>query len=277
MTTSSKAYRPFFSLGSPLATVLSLTMLLGAPAAIAEGDNDKTFGVGLGLFLTDQQSNTRLNGESGSGTVIDLESDLGLRNSDSVFRVDAYYRFNEKHRLDVSLFDLSRSSTKQIQREIEWDGEIYPIDSEVNSNFDMTIYKAAYTYSFIANDKGYLGASIGLYVSKVSAALSVGDLGRNSSSDVTLPLPVIGVRGEYFFTEKLSLRASGEVFAIEYEDYDGSLYDVYAGLDYQLFEHVAIGIGFNSVQLDVGVSKPSFNGDLDWRYDGGLLFVEFNY
>ncbi|MFT5371830.1 MAG: hypothetical protein ACI9R7_001370 [Lysobacterales bacterium] len=67
------------------------------------------------------------------------------------------------------------------------------------------------------------------------------------------------------------------MFAIEYGDYTGSLYDIYAGVDYQLFEHVALGVGFNSVQLDVGVTKQNFSGDVDWQYDGGLLFLKFDF
>ena len=79
------------------------------------------------------------------------------------------------------------------------------------------------------------------------------------------------------FGEKWSLRGSAEVFAFEYDDFDGSLYDFYAGLDYQFFDHVAIGVGVNSVKMNLGVTKSNFNGDLDWRYDGGLLFFKFDF
>lgn len=55
------------------------------------------------------------------------------------------------------------------------------------------------------------------------------------------------------------------------------LYDVYAGVDYQLLDHMAIGLGLNSVKINVGVDKGNFAGDLDWRYDGGLLFFKFDF
>ena len=85
------------------------------------------------------------------------------------------------------------------------------------------------------------------------------------------------MRGQYDFSDKWSLRGSAELFAFEYGDFDGSLYDLYAGLDYQLFKHVAIGVGVNSVDFNVGVTKTNFNGDLDWRYTGGLLFFKFDF
>jgi len=49
------------------------------------------------------------------------------------------------------------------------------------------------------------------------------------------------------------------------------VYDLYAGLGYQITDHVALGVSVNSVKMDVGVSKKNLDGNLDWRYDGDLF------
>ena len=253
-------------------------MCLEMPTAMAQSDDDTKFSLSIGVFLTDRSSKTRVDGTAGmDGTEVDLEGDLGLNRSDSVFRIDGYYRFNQKHRLDFSVFDLSRTASKVIQKNIEWNDTLFPIDTTVDSDFDLTIYKIAYTWSFMRRDKGYLGLTAGLYIADFGTRLEAEAIGELESSGFTAPLPVIGLRGQYDFTEKLSFRASGEIFAIEYEEYSGSLYDIYAGLDYQFFKHVAIGIGINAVKLDVGISKDRFDGNVDWRYDGGLVFFKFDF
>ena len=253
-------------------------MCLEMPTAMAQSDVDKIFSLSIGVFLTDRSIKTGVDGIAGMvGTEVDLEGDLGLNRSDSVFRIDGYYRFNQKHRLDFSVFDLSRTASKVIQKNIEWNDTLFPIDTTVDSDFDLTIYKIAYTWSFMRRDKGYLGLTAGLYIADFGTRLEAEAIGELESSGFTAPLPVIGLRGQYDFSEKLSFRASGEIFAIEYEDYSGSLYDIYAGLDYQFFKHVAIGIGVNSVKLNIGISKDKFNGDIDWRYDGGLVFFKFDF
>jgi hypothetical protein len=259
--------------------IASATLLFSGVSAAAAGTDDvERFSVSLGVFLTDRDTKTQLDGETpGSGTDVDLEEDLGLKKSDSVFRIDGYFRINEKHRVDFSAFDLSRTGTKQIEEEFVWDGTIYPIDVSIDASLDLEIYKLAYTWSFMRRDNGYLGVTAGLYVADIGTSISAESIGRSSSSGLTAPLPVFGLRGQYDFAEKWSLRGSVEIFAVDYDEYSGSLYDVYAGLDYQLFEHVAIGIGINSVKLNVGVTKNNFNGDLDWRYDGGLLFFKFDF
>jgi hypothetical protein len=258
------------------AIAITMTIVFGNSATVFA--QDEKISMSLGVFLTNRDTTTRIDGEvPDSGTPVDLENDLGFDKSDNVFRVDGYYRFNDKHRIDFSVFDLSRSASKQIQTELDWNDTIYPIDTVVAASLDLTIYKLAYTWSFMRRDKGYLGVTAGLYTADIGTSLSAESIGRSSSGGVTAPLPVFGLRGQYDFSEKWSLRGSAEIFALEYGDFSGSLYDVNASLDYQLTNRVAVGVGINSVKINVGVSKPNIDGDLDWRYDGGLLFLKFDF
>ncbi len=258
--------------------ILVASMFSEMPAAMAQVDDDTKFSFSVGVFLTDRNSETSVDGSLGmSGTTVDLERGLGLNSSDSVFRIDGYYRFNQKHRLDFSAFDLSRSASMAIQSDIDWNGTVFPVGTVVDSGFDLEIYKLAYTWSFIQREKGYLGMTAGLYVADIGLSLVGEAIGERESRGITAPLPVIGLRGQYDFNEKLSFRASGEVFALEYGDFDGSLYDFYAGLDYQFFKHMAIGIGVNSVSFDIGITRENFIGNLDWQYDGGLVFFKFDF
>ena len=129
----------------------------------------------------------------------------------------------------------------------------------------------------MARDEGYLGATIGLYTADTKVSLSEQNLGQAEVGDITAPLPVIGLRGEYEFADKWTLRASGEFFFVEFDDVEGSLVDLYAGLDYSISETIAVGLGINSVDLDVDASGSSFQGSLDWQYTGGLLFLKFDF
>lgn len=213
----------------------------------------------------------------GDGTPTDFESDLGLDSSDTVFRLDGYYRFNERHRFDFSIFNFSSNAVKQIQRDIQWGDDLYAIDTVIETALDVRIYKVAYTYSFLRRDNGYIGATVGLYIDDTKASLAEQNLGQAEVGDITAPLPVIGLRGDYEFTDRWTFRASSEFFFLEYNDVDGSLVDLYAGIDYQVLDHMSIGLGLNSVTIDVDVAKTKFNGSLRWEYTGGLLFLKFDF
>ena len=258
-------------------TLLLACLALFVPAAAAAQD-DHRFSLSLGAFVTDRASNTRVDAANLTpGTPVDLESDLGHDTSETVLRLDGYFRFNDRHRIDFSVFDLSRDATRQIDTAIKWKNVLFPINATVDSEFDFNIYKLAYTWSFMRREKGYLGFTGGLYVADVAANLSAQGIADREGGEVTAPLPVVGLRGEYRFTDKWTFRASGELFGLEYEAMDGSLIDLYAGIDYRLFEHVAIGAGLNSVRLDVDVNDSDLVGSLDWQYDGGLLFFKFDF
>jgi len=258
---------------------VSLFALLALTASsFVAAEDDHKFSVSLGVFVTDRESTTTIGIEGDSaGTPVDLEKDLGLDRSDAVFRLDGFYRFNDKHRIDFSAFDLSRSSTKALEFDIDWGGVNYPIDTTVNGEMDLKVYKLAYTWSFLNREKGYMGITGGLYVADMNLFMAVENGTGVSGGGITAPLPVIGLRGEYQLSEKWFLRGSSEFFALQYDSFDGSLTDFYVGVDYQMFKNAAIGIGLNSVGMDVGVESSSLTGDLDWQYSGGLVFVKLDF
>ena len=260
-----------------LALVTALLLATFAPGH-AHASGDERFSASLGIFITDRNSDTKIDGSAGNeGTDVDLEDDLGLDPSNTVFRLDAYFNFNERHRIDFSWFDLSREADKQIQSDIAWPATLFPIDTVLTSDFDLSIYKASYTWSFLRRDRGFLGATAGLYVMDVTTRLEGNLIGLREVADVTAPLPVIGLRGQYDLSEKWSFRGSAEIFLFEYEDWDGDLLDVYLGLDYQLFEKVALGVAGNGVTMDLSVARRFFTGDVDWAYVGALLFLKFDF
>jgi hypothetical protein len=49
------------------------------------------------------------------------------------------------------------------------------------------------------------------------------------------------------------------------------------GLDFDISRNVAVGIGVNSVRMDIGIAQDDLNGDLDWEYDGALAYLKFDF
>ena len=271
----------FFHFGpAVLRGMALLATMLAAPVTNAADhtDDDERFSLSIGVFIADRDNGTRIDASNGDrGTEVDIENDLGLENSSTVFRLDGYYKFNDRHRIDFSWFDLSRTATNQITGDIDWNDTTFPAGTTLDSTFDLDIYKLAYTWSFMRRDKGFLGATAGVYVMDFATILDGRVINQREIADATAPLPVVGLRGEYDFSDKWTFRASGEVFGFRFEDSDGLLVDVYAGIDYQLFNNAAIGLGLNAVHFDIDFSLTNFNGNVDWGYTGALAFLKFAF
>jgi hypothetical protein len=184
----------------------------------------------------------------------------------------------DRQRLDFSLFDLSRSSSKTIEETIEFGDEVFDIDTVVSSTSDLSIFKAAYTFAPWVRDRGYFGFTGGLYVAKTRLSLSEPAVGRAESEDLTAPLPVIGFRGEYEINDRVTLRGAGEWFKVDTGDVDGSFRDIYVGVDYGISDRSAVGIAYNDVAMNLSASESGgFEGALDWGYDGFLLYFKYDF
>ena len=255
--------------------VLLSPVLALAPLGVAAEIGSERFAISLGAFITNRGTETRVDSNTlGRGTTIVLEDDLGLDSSQTVFRLDGHYRITERHRLDFSLFDLSRDATHRIVRDIQYGDEIFMADATVSSDFDLAIYKLAYSYPFRQTDQGFVGVDVGLHVADVRITLDEPSIGQFESSSLTAPLPVVGIRGEYYFGPRLALSGNVEWFGIKINDIEGRLLDIYAGLDYKITEKLALGVAYNFVTFDIDARRSKFDGSLDWDYDGFLLYFK---
>ena len=160
--------------------VIAILALVLAPLpGYAQSEIHDRFSISVGAFFTDWGTNVRLDSDTlGTGTDIDFENDLGLRSSSSIFRIDGHYRFNDRHRINFSVFDMSRDANRTIDRDIQFGDIIFAINTDLSASTDLSIYKLAYTYSFLRREKGYLGATFGLFVADSTFRLSERNLGR---------------------------------------------------------------------------------------------------
>lgn len=98
------------------------------------------------FFVTDSSTVISLNGGAANiGTTIDFQKDLGAEETSTVPKLDFYYRFSDKHRLDFQWFQVKRDGSRDITVTINAGDEVFQIGDRVNSSIKNSIYKLAYT------------------------------------------------------------------------------------------------------------------------------------
>ena len=113
-------------------TKLLVAVLFWLPVVCAAQENGDAetgikWGISIGAFITDQDMKTEFGVNSGDAKFrVDFEDDLGLKDSQSVGRLTAFYKFNERHQLDFDIFDLSQSSTAILDKEFSWGDVTFP-------------------------------------------------------------------------------------------------------------------------------------------------------
>lgn len=242
------------------------------------------FTINLGAFFSSSSSNVRLSAK-GVGVGIDVEEALGLDVSTSVFRADGMWRFsdNRRHRADLSWFALRRSGETTLGQDIVIDDVTYPTGSQVNTEFDMDVFKAAYSYSFFQDDRMDIGAGLGLYIMPISFELNAtGLLNGQAAESVTAPLPVFGLRADFALTPKWLLKSSIDFFYLEYEQFKGSVFDTKFAVEYKAFKHVGFGAGIENFNMAIeaeGEDYPEIDlvGKIEYRYLGAMLYATFYF
>jgi hypothetical protein len=269
-----------------LAMLAVLAMLCG-PAVSQDVSSalTDTFHVSLGTFIVDTDTQLRLDGEGGEqGRQIDWEKSFGEGDVNR-FRVDAYWRLADRHKLRALVFSSSRSASRTFAEDIEWGGETYPASATVEGEMKFSIYELAYEYAFMRRERFELGASIGLHYTNFEASLgaevSSGGAAASRridrSGSIGAPLPVLGLRGTWLLSKTFSVDLSGQFFSLTYGDIEGSVQDYRLLLNWQPKRWIGLGLGYDFFSVDVDVGSDKFTGQLDWSYQGPMIFYSASF
>jgi len=244
----------------------------------------ETFNLNIGVFFSAIDSSVSA-GFGNVGLEADIEEVLGLDTSTTAFRIDALWRFtdNKRHRFDFSWFDIKRNSTKTLSTEFEIGGEVFPIGTTVESTLDFRIFKGSYSYSFFQDDRFDFGVSVGLFVVPIEYDFKSTTGQLQEADSITAPLPVIGLRGDFAITPKLFLKSYIDLFYLEFDDYEGRIWDFQIALEYNVFKNVGFGLGFEHFQIDVeahddtDIPGVNFNGKIDFLYTGVMIYTKIYF
>ena len=268
---------------------VGVAALLGSPAAFADEVPNlltDSFQVALGTFIITSEPTIQLKGDTGSGDKVDFDEALGGGDAQRI-RLDSFWRFGDsrRHKLKAIAFEMSRDNSTTFDSDVEWGGDVYPVNAKVDAEFSFTVFEVAYEYAFLKRDNYELDGSFGLHYMDISsslkakAATSGGTLTEDisNSASVAAPLPVIGLRGMWDLSHNFWLDATAQFFALSIDQYDGNLQDYRVLVTWQPKKWLGIGLGYNRFSVDVDVDASNFNGSLDWTYSGPMLFYSASF
>jgi len=261
----------------------TLTLVATFNKAHAEQSDDMAvafpdkYMVRLGAYIVDD-ADTQFSVASdlgGIGTTIDYQRNLGGEKGDTIPRIDAYYRFNERHRMDFTAFSVDRKGS----RSLAVDPPIVIGDEDfaggtVNSDIKYTLYKLGYAYSFYRSPKVELGLSAGLNITSYDLTFSSDVGNKYESAGFTAPLPMFGLRMGYAITPKWYVNYVAEAFFIDFEDtVRGALLNYELNTEYKLFKNLSIGAGVARLGTSVEVNDDDWKGKVSDSYRGFTVFT----
>jgi len=210
---------------------------------------------------------------SGVGTSIDFAQTLGGDTSTDALRIEALYRFNERHSLGFSWYRIGLAGQKTLNEQIQIEDQIINTNASVSTSLNLNLYRLLYNYSFYRTEKVELAVSPGLYMANTKFMLSAQGTINNVAAastvieeQLTLPLPSIGGVVNYNITPRLQSQIRADFFYLKVGDFSGSMFEFYAGLEYRLFKNFALGAAYDRLVVDVqDQSSGGFNVNLGYN------------
>lgn len=221
--------------------------------------------------------------------LIDGEDTLGLPSNITVFRGDALYRIGKarRHQLDVSYAAYRRSGQATLTDPIDLGGGIVIPAIRVDSVLNFDIIRLSYTYAFIQTDHVRIGAGLSAYVLPVEYGLDIAEVNTPSvlePRDLLIPVPALALRADFRLWRRLYLTTELNGVYLELLGFRGALFDGTVGLEYRLWKHLALGVGYNGTLVNVSSTsnEPDYPGasslgEVNVQFHGALAFVKLAF
>jgi hypothetical protein len=218
----------------------------------------------------------------GAGTNIDLESDLGFDENVNLFVLGGYWRFAQKHRLYWGYYGFDRDTTTTLTKDIEWDDKVFKAEAKLQSEWEIDFTYGKYGYSFFQGDKWEVSGSLGIYyldtaiTLKGEAEINNGEAGVSTEvteeESIGLPIPLFGLTAEYYITPKWRAITSASYFTISLDEWDGSILELSANLEYLFHKNFGIGTGYLYFMADIERDRTKRASKLDYEYQGVRIY-----
>ncbi|WP_337966227.1 hypothetical protein [uncultured Flavobacterium sp.] len=242
----------------------------------------RRFKVTAGAFFPINNTEVEVGSNNGNfGNLIDFEKDLGFNKSSQSFTATFEWRISRRSRLGSEYFYLNRSSTKVLQKDIEFGDHTYPVDARVSAFMDNQIIRIYYGYAFISKPKYEIGALIGAHVMLIDVGLRLEgqtqQLEYRDNFSVTAPLPDIGVWGEFVLGKKWGLYANFNYLAVKINDIDGRLLSYNLSVLYNVYKNFSLTAGYTGLNIRVDAQKERLNGFFKWGYNGPTIAATYSF
>ena len=283
--------RNLFAPAVKLVSRVAICAFLFTPASLLLADSaqlplgEERVKLDIGAFIIDVGTGASLTfSEADGGQEIDFEDDLGLTSSKSVFRVDGYWRFAPRHRLNLAYYAFNRSADTRLETEIRWEDLVLPIGSDVTTEVKWELIPVSYAYSFYKNRKWEIAGSVGIHWMNMSATIrsetSIGDsivITKREESATSGPLPVLGIHVDYQPARKWLVGGKVQYFDTDYEEYDGAVFDAGLYAEYLVDRNWSVGVGYNYFYIHVDVDEDDWDGNLEYEYSGIQVYGSYRF
>ena len=243
---------------------------------------EETLTLNLGGILNQFDTVLRLDGRGLRGHDVDLENN-GLESSVSSFQASGTWRFWSRNRFDILYFSAKRTGSHVTDRQLNIDGQVIDVDFTLEAEARDQFLLFDYRRSLVKKDTFEFAGLFGIYGGEFEFDLSASGteggqaVTKSAAASTALPLPLIGVTIDWYINPRWKASANVEGVKAKIGNVDGWALVAGAAADCMLVRHFGIGLSYLFSDLDVEVSKDSFDGTFAWTLSSVSAYGQFEF
>jgi hypothetical protein len=174
------------------------------------------------------------------------------------------------HKFRFSYVKFSYEADATIQRTFSFQGRTFTVGAPATTDIEWDLWKLGYEWDFVSTNQGFFGVFTDLTINQVQALVDSPALRAAATTDVTAPIPTIGVIGRGYLSRAVAitgqfsgLKWSNDEFDVKFFDLDiyGTIGSPNAGAQ----------IGYRSVVADYLVDEDLGDLKMQGMYFGGYV------
>jgi hypothetical protein len=185
-----------------------------------------------------------------SGTLIDVEADLGIPENDT-WQGLAVYQFKPGHKIRGSYTPLDYDGIVIAGRDLTFGETTFLASSRLVTSMKGVYYTGAYEYDFVSSTWGFIGGLIGAKVFDVDTLLVGPEQGLREQETLRTPIPVLGLVSRFYVG---GFSVEGEVSGVTLGS-RGHLLEADASARIHVSDRLAVTGGYRKLLMK-GVDEP---------------------
>lgn len=271
--------------------VAGLIMSSGAGTALAQ-DYDyhpvlsDAFTVSLGWMRSKNSFEVEADNGLDVGDDIDFGDTLGVSKHSTFFNGQLKWKFGSTKKWSVAgqYFSNDAKGSATLTEDVEWDDLTFKEGSFAEAGVKLSVARLFLGRSFIKNEQHDFGAGIGIHNLDLKVFIS-GEIiidddttgERYDEVSASQILPNIGAWYDFSPAKRWLLHGRIDWISADIGDYNGHLWNINAGVNYQAFRHIGFDLSWQYFNLNINVDKTDWNGGAKMTYNGPVIAITGNW
>ncbi|NJN26361.1 MAG: hypothetical protein HC819_10470 [Cyclobacteriaceae bacterium] len=208
---------------------------------------------------------------------VGLEDNLGLPGKRAFFTAAFIHRFTPTSGIYVNYYGINRSENHVTDRDIIFQTDTIPAGTASMVYFNTQVISTGYLLSLVQDPNTFLGAYFNLYFMWLKTGVR-SDLGSiDTEVNYVAPLPNFGIVAMFKIKSWLFLEGNVGFFSLKMNDFDGTLYDFSARLNFRPTRWLGFTMSYQEFDIRVGFPYESIYTTVDYNFRGPALGVNLSF